>query len=426
MIKNLQKKPKVLIISVNPIDENTNNGKTIISFFDKFNSSSIYQLFFHRNSPNTNRVSQFYRISDEDIINFILKKEPNLGHVAYNGKLQNFLLSKKFTNLIRNSYFFKLLRLLLFTIAPIKNTKLENWLDSLRPDVIFLCAGDANFLYPIAKWISKKYNIKIINFITDDYLIFHFSLNPFYLIHRLWTNIAFNKIAKYSLTSNFTIGQQMTDYYLERFNIKSKPLMNLVNINHFQNFNPNKEISKIVYIGAIHTNRWKVLIEFIKALKRSTLDYSFHIYTFDNIPLKLERFIERNEFVKFHGSINGKEVLDKLIEFDILLHVEAFDQPSQNVTFLSISTKIPEYLSTGKTIFAIGPSKVASMKYLHENQVAITCFAMSDINNQLLKLTDKKLMVLLNQNAFNLVKKNHDIDNLAKEFSEFLIRNSTK
>ena len=56
----------------------------------------------------------------------------------------------------------------------------------------------------------------------------------------------------------------------------------------------------------------------------------------------------------------------------MLVHVESFDNKSRQLTKLSISTKIPEYLATGKPIIAIGPREVASLEYLKDCSLWIT------------------------------------------------------
>ena len=69
---------------------------------------------------------------------------------------------------------------------------------------------------------------------------------------------------------------------------------------------------------------------------------------------------------------------------DILLHVESFDKKAIASTKYSFSTKIPEYLSAGKCVFAVGPSNVASIKYL--SQFSCVSNENDDIYNELLNL----------------------------------------
>lgn len=69
---------------------------------------------------------------------------------------------------------------------------------------------------------------------------------------------------------------------------------------------------------------------------------------------------------EYRGSLKKDELIDVLNRSDILVFVESFDRRSIEATRLSLSTKIPEYLSLEKPVLAIGPSNVASMEYLSD------------------------------------------------------------
>ena len=62
------------------------------------------------------------------------------------------------------------------------------------------------------------------------------------------------------------------------------------------------------------------------------------------------------------------------------MHVEAFDKFNKKITRLSLSTKIPEYMGSGKLIVAIGPDDISSIEYLKENEIAY-CITESDEEN---------------------------------------------
>ena len=74
----------------------------------------------------------------------------------------------------------------------------------------------------------------------------------------------------------------------------------------------------------------------------------------------------------FMGGASASEIADIYADADILLHVESFDKKSIASTKYSFSTKIPEYLSAGKCVLAVGPSEVASLGYLSECACAVS------------------------------------------------------
>ena len=413
--------PNVLILSVNPLDSDSNNGKTISSFFYNYPPNNISQLFFHRSSPKSTICKNFYRISDEDVLSFLFGNAKKLGKIVTNFENQTRIFSDSFTNKLRKSLFFKLLRNLLFIISLIINKDYISWIKDFKPEIIFLCGGDANFLYPLANYLARKFNIKIVNYVTDDYLLFKFSLNPFYFINRMWTRFEFLNLSKKAYTSTFTIGPQMTDYYKFKFGIKSKPLMNLVRLDNFKFYSENLNPSKLVYIGGLHSNRWKVIKKLVLTIKENNLSLTLDIFTFDKLNKGFSKFLKKYQFVNFRGSIKGSEVSSKLLEYDVLLHVEAFDRHSKNITFLSVSTKIPEYLSTGKPILAIGPKNISSMQYLSQNRIAITCNNNKEIKLKLSTINNQRLLKDMNINSFAIIQRNHEINKISKEFQEHLL-----
>ena len=66
------------------------------------------------------------------------------------------------------------------------------------------------------------------------------------------------------------------------------------------------------------------------------------------------------------GSVSSDEIIIEMKKYDLLVHIESFEKKYTNKTKLSISTKIPEYLATGRPILAVGPRDISSIKYIKE------------------------------------------------------------
>ena len=73
------KLPRILIVSVNPLSDTSNNGKTYASFFRGYPSDRIAQLYFHREMPDSPVCSQYFRISDDDIAAALIHQTWRLG-----------------------------------------------------------------------------------------------------------------------------------------------------------------------------------------------------------------------------------------------------------------------------------------------------------------------------------------------------------
>jgi glycosyltransferase involved in cell wall biosynthesis len=56
---------------------------------------------------------------------------------------------------------------------------------------------------------------------------------------------------------------------------------------------------------------------------------------------------------------------------NVLVHVESFGSAERQYTRLSVSTKIPQYMSAGRPILAYGPGDVASCQYVQDSSSGV-------------------------------------------------------
>ena len=118
---------------------------------------------------------------------------------------------------------------------------------------------------------------------------------------------------------------------------------------------------------------------------------------------------------EYCGSLGKDELKLKLNEADVLVFVESFDEDQIEKTKYSLSTKVPEYLSVGKPIFAVGPLEVGSMDYLRD--VAICVVELSELGDKLTKaLETPSYMNEVAQKCEEKYLKNHCKEIIQKEF----------
>lgn len=424
---DLEKYPKVLIVTVNPLSNTSNNGKTYASFFKNYPKDRIAQLYFHREIPTSDVCENYYKISDEDIINKILGKSKNFGQKVYTDDQEERVIPETINNSIKKLSLVRFIRSLVWLSIKFDKEDLHRWLGDFNPEIIFFCGGDANYLYSKVLKLSKKYNTKIIYYITDDYVLPYFSINPFYLINRYWTRRVFKKICKNS-SLILTIGDKMSRVYKEKFGVDSQKIMNLVNIEsdkiEFSNLKDNN--LKFVYTGGLHSNRWKTLSLIGKSferLEKQGIKASLEIYSQNKPDKRVLNEINNKHYSKYCGALDVEGVNRILKQADILVHVESFDRESLMTTYLSVSTKIPEYMAKGKCILAFGPEQVASIEYLKETGAGLV---ISSTNNQEIDNILKSIILDPNkrneyaEKAFRTAKENHDINEKRNEFHEMI------
>lgn len=414
--RGLDRLPRVLFISVNPFSSTSNNGRTFASFFKGYPSPSIAQLYFHRELPSGTVCNQYYRITDEHLLKGLIRPRRITGERVGAMSTSNTSIPERTHSALKRSKGARLLRQLLWARIPLDNPELAAWLDQFQPQVVFFCGGDAASLYPKVSALVSHYRAKLVFYITDDYVLpTHFS-NVFAFLMRWWTRYAFRRITAVA-DLVLTIGESMTTTYKREFGVNSIPIMNLVTVPPVQPAlrTPSKRDDPftLLYAGSLHSNRWRVLTRIAESIQRlSARGISIRLQIFGPDPTaEASEAFRRLPYVEHGGLLSPEELGAAIAQADTLVHVEADDPESMAATALSISTKIPEYLASGRSILAIGPKGLASIDYLSAHHAAIV-LEPSDVAGLDEALTtlalDPGLSHDLARRAFNLARTNHD------------------
>jgi hypothetical protein len=96
-----------------------------------------------------------------------------------------------------------------------------------------------------------------------------------------------------------------------------------------------------------------------------------------------------------NDTTSGKEGHYKILkafgekQADILVFVESLEKKHKNAARLSFSTKITDYLRSGKCIFAIGDADIAPIDYFNRYDSAVTACSYEQIGEQLTRLVSE-------------------------------------
>ena len=380
------KDKKVLIISNNSFSKTSNNGKTYEAIFSKFRKDNLAQLFFSENEdPDMEYCERYFKVTDQDVLKNLIKFTKSNGNpVIYIKENKNVDSITVNQSLLFN--FFKkradmliYLRDVLWSFNSWKTPQLKKWLRDFNPDLIFFVAGPMTFPHKITKWIAEFLDIPIVLYFTDDYVIYPKSRNLMDTLVKYRANKIYKKTIKLSI-SRFTIGELMSYEYEKYFGTQFNSIMNSIEIKSNSQVielraNENYLIS---YFGGLHLNRWKMISRLSKIAGD---DFTFNVYSMEQ-PTE-EVLIEfKNCNVNFCGGLVGLELEKKILESDVLLHVESDNEYYRSLTKLSVSTKIPEYLISGRMILGFGPEELASMRVLSDNNLGLVIS--SDLNDDMI------------------------------------------
>lgn len=394
--------PNILVISNNPFSKTSNNGKTLASFFKAFPKDNIAQLYFNAEIAEEGLCENYYRISDVQVLKSIIfnKKAGGIVNpgITLKSNFDNYLIKSTLLNLMSTSNFFRLLREIMWKCSKWKSNEFITWLNDFSPDIIFFCAGDSIFAYEVSFFVKDITEAKLVTYITDDYVLPRENASMFWQIRRKFVFKHMNQAVKDS-SLFITISEQMKDAYKNIFGKESVTALNMTDsmkIDDYSCDNLDEGVVNFIYAGGLHFKRYETLKLLAEALRtynnQSTSKKAFlSIYSTQTTSKRIINMLNVNGASSFCGGLSPENLKIKLNKSDIPVHVESFDSKSIESTKLSISTKIPEYLSLEKPILAIGPSEVASMRFLSDTAFCIT--QKDEIYEKIDKLLNDEMLI---------------------------------
>ena len=382
------KEPKVLVVSNNPFSDTNNNGKTLKSIFSSFSSESLFQFYImpqENEMCDSSYASSYYAVSEFDIIRKLLFQSKKCGGIqSFEGEKivsvsQNGWYRRLKQSRIRNIHF---LRQLLWKTGLWDTKQLKEWYSAISPDLVFALVGAPDITYKVAIKICQDLNIPLVIYFTDDYFIHPIRKGLFKKQQINKEKKVYENIINFA-SLRYCIGEMMCKEYSDYFHRDFLPIMNLADIRPVSDYKTH-DLPVVSYFGSLSLNRWKMLERFSSLLGNRGV---IHVYTGDAVSGQIAESLNKNN-IKLCGLVKGEEFEQKKAQSDILLHVESDEREQRARTALSISTKIPDYLMTGRLIIGYGPTEVASMRLISDNGVGVVLSSTDEEEKQQKILTE--------------------------------------
>lgn len=369
--------PRVLIISNNSFSSVYNNGKTLEALFSSFPKDNLAQLYFHEGSvPDFSFCERYWKISEIDLIKSITRGRQSIGYNIKSSLCEisgsNKSTYPKYLKIIKDKTG-NTFRDLLWSFLKWRSPGLLEWINSFEPQVIFFVGSSAKFSSKVAMELSSFLGAPLAVYYTDDYL---FSMPQDTLLGKLrYSKVErlYNSVVSKS-SACFAIGEMMAGEYSIYFKKPFVPVMNSVPIIPYEGYNY-RDKTILSYFGGLHLNRWCMLSRLSLLLPK---DCVLDVYTApENITEEVSKSF-KNTGINYKGLLSGDELNMAMRNSDVLLHVESDDRRNRMFTRLAVSTKIPEYLITGRPVIGFGPSEVASMRILSDNKIGYVVSSCDD------------------------------------------------
>lgn len=385
--------PRILVFTV-PSWNSKTGANSWASLLEKYNNKYIANICIREEYPDSNVCSRYFVISENRIIKSVFNRKVKTGYEIDKKSVNNQNAKDLSEHNVRyqkmtrkRNYFFLLVRELIWKFGKWKTKELDEFLDSFKPDIILHSMDGYIHLNRIIEYSIKRTKAKAIGYIWDDNFTYMQSSKIGYKIYRFFQRKSLKKLAK-KTQGFFSISQKTKVEADDFFNIDSKiltkPLYSIPTISDDTVTEP----IKFIYTGNLLYGRKESLFAFSEVMGQLPQDKIYcDVYTQTLLSDSEIEFLENNRCV-VHKPISQKEVLKLQRESDVLLFLEALDGPNAKTARLSFSTKITDYLSAGKAIFAIGNGDTAPIEYFLENKSAFVATDKNQLKEILVNLTD--------------------------------------
>ena len=418
--------PKVLIISRGVWDDTKGTSSTLTNIFQDYDADKLAHIYMDTARPNTKCCKCFFQISEFSLVRKLYKWNTKIGfeidtNSRNNDSVEESIAAREDETMkyVRShrSVWFSFAREVLWRFNGWKSKELRQFIKNFNPDVVWMdgCPVPCvNRLYRYVLNIAKK---PAVIFMQDDIYTYE-SCDP-RLTSKFYKWLLRRQVRRVveKCDDMFVASPKMKKEYDEIFGFdstfiaKSAPLEIIPSTSTVKTHQP----IRMVYMGQIIYGRIYTLVEIAQALKvinRHGIKIQLFIYTNNEIPDEMKDKLLVKDGVFLQQPVPYQEVSRVIAEHDVVLFVESFDPEYCKIARLSFSTKIFDYLTSAKCVFAVGPADSAPIEYFMEEDAAIVADSKEKISNKIKELENPKIVQQYANKALLCARKNHDRANM--------------
>lgn len=424
----MKKSMKILVITVPSWNSKigANSWATLLEAYSPKNIASIY---IRDEIPDCKVCSKYFNISENKIIKSLFDRRIKTGSEVLS-RIDNGVIdinlqehNRRYAKMKKKrKYSMLLAREFIWKMGKWRTQELDAFLDDFKPDIILHSMDGYIHLNRIIEYSIRRTKAKAIGYIWDDNFSYKQSSKVGYKIYRFFQRKSLKRLAK-KTQAFFAITEKTKREADEFFGIDCQVLTKPLNaVPETWEYKEDKKPLRMLYTGNLLIGRDNTLEQLVKVLNRINKENPkifLDVYTQTQFSKeKLETLT--SPFCFIHAPITQSEILKKQKEADILLFLE--DLSADNLTArLSFSTKITDYFSTGKCIFAIGNHDLAPIEYFEKNEAAIVCYNEEQIQTNIEKfLNDRSVLSRYAKNARECAIKNHNLELIRQRFEKQL------
>lgn len=423
----MEKQPRILVITVASWNSKVGSN-TWTSLLKNYDSENIANICIRDEIPDNKICSRYFAISENKVLKSILNRKVKTGReimpeFSENNAEDLSTHNERYQKMQKNRrYSLLLARELVWKLGSWKTAELNEFLDSFKPDIILHSMEGYIHLNDIVEYAIKRTGAKAIGYIWDD----NFTYKQFdkigYKIYRFFQRISLKRLAK--KTSRFFAISDMTKAEADKFfGIDCVVLTKPLSVAPVVNYGEIELPIKAVYTGKLMIGRDKSLARIVKAaeeINRDGTKIKFDIYTKTVLSDEIKNVLNC-DYCQLHDPVPQAEVLEIQRNSDMMLFVEDIDGEDSKAARLSFSTKITDYLSSGKCIFAVGCKDTAPMQYFIKNDAAVIATDDKEIKEKLTMLANNPdLLVEYAEKSCKAGNENHSEEKIFSTFDSVI------
>lgn len=425
-----KKSPRILIFTMTSWSSKV-GANTWETLLVHYNSEQLANICLRDEIPDSKVCSKYFCISENRVIKSILKRKTRTGRevvaqplhkaeqnedlLAHNARYAKMKKKRRYSMLLARELFWKL--------GKWKTKELDAFLDEFKPDIILHGMDGYIHMNRLVRYAQNRTGAKAIGYIWDDNCTYKQSKKIGYKVYRYFQRKSLKKLVKqtkefFAITPKTK--QEVDDFFNINCTVLSKPLNTMPVA---ENYEILRKPLKMLYTGNLLIGRDKTLAKVSSTLKDINVEEENIILDVYTQTVLEEDYLKetKHAFCNIYPPLSQAEVLQKQKEADILLFLE--DLSDENLMArLSFSTKITDYFSAGKCIFAVGNADLAPMQYFKDTNSAIVVESENDLLQGMEKLLKKETLVNYAKNSVDCGMANHSAEYIHKTFDEVINR----
>lgn len=426
----VNKNPKILVCTVG--SWSTRNGSdTMASLVKDYNPSQLACVYIRADKSDSPICSEYYHIFEHRVVKSVFNKQVATGEAfsVNNQEVVGAENDQEYHDEVKRYGFYKrirswwliLVREILWKMGRWNTNEFNSFLRSFSPDVVLFPIEGYIHFNRITEYIVKTCKpSRVIGYMWDDN--FTYKQHPYslgYKVHRFWLRKGVKRLVNLCNTV-FAISPKTKREVDSFFGINSVLLTKPVLSMGKHSFSQPQVPIKMLYTGKLNLGRDKALasiVDAIKSINKESQKVVLDIYTNTPLSPKMINRIVVSGSSNLHGFIPQTEVIKEQQKADVLLFVEALSGCDLSAR-LSFSTKITDYLSAGKCIWAVGNEDLGPIEYLREENAAIVSTTVNGIKDSLERITKEQTISQYAQKAYDCGVNKHKKDIIKKRFQK--------